>query len=141
MRRPEVAEKHRGARHNRYVPIGTRRISGGENSRIRYIEIKVGENRWVREHRWVMEQYLGRPLKRNEHVHHKNHNTFDNRIENLELLEHSVHSKLHCSFPNAPKRKLVDGKLVTERVPSREEYMAAMKEGRWGNRKQRPKAV
>lgn len=57
-----------------------------------YMLVKVGKdypgamsNGWILEHRYVMEQHLGRQLEAHEHIHHKNGDRHDNRLENLEL--------------------------------------------------------
>lgn len=49
---------------------------------------------YVREHRLVMEEYLGRYLSPDEHIHHINKITTDNRIENLQLVTRSEHMSI-----------------------------------------------
>lgn len=49
-----------------------------------YVRIWDG-TRLVMEHRWVMEQHLGRPLDPQERVHHRNSDRADNNLGNLVL--------------------------------------------------------
>ena len=49
----------------------------------------------AREHRLIMEQYLGRRLEKNEVVHHIDENKKNNCIDNLKLMTRGEHSKLH----------------------------------------------
>ena len=53
------------------------------------------DGRIVQEHRYLMEQHLGRKLLPSEHVHHINGIKDDNRIANLVVLTASAHHKLH----------------------------------------------
>ncbi|MDQ5863024.1 MAG: HNH endonuclease, partial [Actinomycetota bacterium] len=51
------------------------------------------------EHRWVMEQHIGRRLETWEQVHHRNHDRFDNRIGNLQVVTQAEHALLHSELP------------------------------------------
>ena len=46
-------------------------------------------------HRRVMEEYLGRPLRPDEIVHHKDGNKLNNDISNLEIINRADHARYH----------------------------------------------
>lgn len=58
---------------------------------------------WIWEHRKVMAEAIGRPLRRGENVHHRNGDRGDNRLENLELwLRSQPPGQRADEFPHCP---------------------------------------
>jgi hypothetical protein len=85
--------------HNRRgVPPTNKRAFVEDQRGYRYLHVPwhrdADSKGYVEEHRLIVEQRVGRPLRADEDVHHKNGIKNDNRDENLELLTHAEHARI-----------------------------------------------
>lgn len=72
--------------------------------------------------RMLMEEKLGRPLEPNEDVHHIDGNALNNDLENLTIIPHDEHQKMH--------RKYYDKMAVCEYC-GKEFLWTAIKQRKW----------
>jgi len=70
------------------------KYNGGFHKQGKY-RVSMVNGRRMLEHRRVMEEMLGRPLRTDEHVHHKDGDTLNNSPDNLEVMSRSEHARLH----------------------------------------------
>lgn len=91
---------------NKFNPREMHRNWGGGFTKSNgYIKVLVGNGTYRSLHVVLVEEFLGRSLGKNECVHHCNGNKRDNRLENLELMTRSEHSRLHCTLLSDESRK------------------------------------
>lgn len=96
---PQCSGKlRRGENHTRYK-------GGCVHPRSGYKTISV-KGKPILEHRYVMQQSIGRPLTSKEVVHHKDGNRLNNSIENLELLSSTAHhAEVHRKYYQTPTHR------------------------------------
>jgi len=93
LARKNSAKAHKGRKSFNY--------KGGRTKEKGYISIykpkhpNSNKNGYIREHRFIMSNKIGRPLLGIEDVHHINGIRDDNRIENLELISRAEHTRKH----------------------------------------------
>lgn len=114
---PEVLRREQALRYSRSKTAEKNPMTGRSGSRHHnfigdvedgkgYLQRKV-DGRYVYVHRIVMAEALGlSSLPREFAVHHINGDKKDNRLNNLALVTHSGHMKLHACTPPSPKSTL-----------------------------------
>lgn len=106
----------RGEKHFNWKGIKRKTNNG-------YILNYIGENNnygkyktpYIYEHRLIMSEFLKRPLKKWEIVHHINGIKDDNRIENLELINNSKHLTITTLTENIKKLE-EENKILKEEI-------------------------
>lgn len=76
-----------------------------------YVLLYTGKRKYVREHRYTMEQHLDRKLTSDEVVHHRDMNKQNNKIENLELFSSEKEHAKNRRHPQETKQK-ISSKLI-----------------------------
>lgn len=70
-----------------------------------YFKIRTDKKIYRLQHRYIIENSLGRSISRGEVVHHINGDKKDNRLENLMLMSNSEHSRLHAKMRRDIKKE------------------------------------
>jgi hypothetical protein len=107
-------------KNGHYYPLGAAVF----NKKSGYVMVKVQhfnrQRNWRMQHRVVMEQHLGRPLARNEWIHHIDGDKTNNDLSNLALLtpkEHFVLNQLLAKINERPEFRDVVIRTLMQRVP------------------------
>jgi len=92
--------------HKKAISVGRKRWAevnsvGTSTKPSGYLEYTRGPHKGRSVHVVKMEKRIGRRLKPNECVHHKDEDRANNKLSNLELMTRSEHARLHRSLEAA----------------------------------------
>jgi hypothetical protein len=90
-----------------------------------YIKV-FDKGKWRDQHRVIMEKVLGRPLRKDEIVHHINGDFRDNRVENLVITTPAEHTQMHHGGELSKYAKLNNRKIKMIRWAVRKGWSLAM---------------
>lgn len=98
-----ATEFKKGRKSNRLLPVGSTAIRACKNGALRAF-VKVGEpNKWRERAKVVWEEVNG-PLPKGLLIHHRDRNTLNDDIENLEAMTRAEHLAEHREEHLAIKR-------------------------------------
>ena len=60
------------------------------------------KRKWIYFHRIIVERMLGRPLSKEEQVHHKDGNPQNNSLNNLQIVTSAEHIRSHRPWAKKP---------------------------------------
>lgn len=106
--RRKLSEAAIGEKSYKWKDYGSKRYDDG------YVWIKTEDRGWIKQCRYIIEQYLGREIQKGEEVHHINEIRDDDRIENLMLFSsRSAHFRYHRKPSSVRLEEIIfDGRLV-----------------------------
>lgn len=77
-----------------------------------YVMVTRYQQRPIPLHRLLMEEFLGRKLSKNEHVHHIDENPLNNEIDNLQLMTKAEHISHHTTLRNQKMLRYESGRFL-----------------------------
>lgn len=98
---------------------------------MRYKSTKINGKK-ILKHRAVMEAHLGRKLRTDEYVHHRNGDKLDNRLENLEVMDPVQHGRLHHLKHSLTSTCIVCGVEFTPHKTKRNRKQTCGSRACWG---------
>ena len=70
-----------------------------------YKWIKITKNKWLQEHRYIVEKFIGKKLKSKEVIHHIDYNRANNQLDNLYIFPTA---RVHSGYELLIRYKLID---------------------------------